>query len=206
MQEFQTAHTWPTVFLIDPHPRKKHCLLWVQISPYDDWFVVAESQVDGDCVDVKKECDRVEQIYGLSVVQRLADPKMAMSPASHLRPQGRPLTWKDEFESAGLRLDIADDSSVGRSRVNTMLKVDERTQQPRLVIHERCRDTIYQMSRFSWDNFSNKVDKDQKQTPKMKYDDFPALLRYLANSEPNFRSLKGDIRTWNRKGNRKRIY
>ena len=206
VQEFQTAHTWPTVFLIDPHPRKKHCLLWVQISPYDDWFVVAESQVDGDCVDVKKECDRVEQIYGLSVVQRLADPKMAMSPASHLRPQGRPLTWKDEFESAVLRLDIADDSSVGRSRVNTMLKVDERTQQPRLVIHERCRDTIYQMSRFSWDNFSNKVDKDQKQTPKMKYDDFPALLRYLANSEPNFRSLKGDIRTWNRKGNRKRIY
>ena len=198
VQDFETSHAWPTIFLIDPHPRRKHCLLWVQISPQDDWFVVAESQVDGDCVDVRKECERIEQTMGLVVAQRLADPNMIESPASSQRPNGRPLTWKDEFASAGLMLDLADDSSVGRARINTMLKVDESTQQPRLVIHSRCRDTIYMLHRYSWDNFSTKVDKDQKQTPKDKYSDFPSLLRYLANSDPSFRLLKHGAPVWKR--------
>ncbi len=206
VQEFDTSGTWPTVFLVDPHPRKKHCLLWVQISPQDDWFVVADSQVDGDCVDVKKEVDRIEQELKLWTAMRLADPNMIESPASHLRPNGRPLTWRDEFDSAGLRLDLADDSSVGRTRINTMLKVDSSTQQPRLVIHPRCRDTIYMMQRYSWDNFSSKIDKEQKQVPKDKYSDFPSLIKYLANAEPNFRALKDGGRVWKRPGHRKGGY
>lgn len=206
VQEFSASSTWPTVFLIDPHPRKKHCLLWVQISPSDDWFVVADAQVDGDCVDVRKEAERIEALYGLQVAQRLTDPNMGMSPASHLRVAGRPITWVDEFRSAGLPLDLAQDSEVGRARINTMLKPDSATLQPRAVFHPRCKDTVYMMVRYVWDNFSTKIDKDPKQTPKQKYDDFPTLLKYLANSEPSFRFLKGNTPTLKRPGKRKGSY
>lgn len=190
VQEFSASPVWPTIFLIDPHPRKSHCMLWAQISPQDDWFVIAEAKVDGDCVDVRREAGRIEQLYGLHVAQRWSDPNMGASPASTSRIHGRPVTWQDEFRQAGLNVELADDSEVGRARVNTMLKVDSHSLQPRCLIHPRCKDTIYQLQRFSWDNYSHNLDRDQKQTPKPKHDDFPALLRYLANSEPCFRFLK----------------
>ena len=180
-------------------------MIWVQVSPSDDWFVVADKQVDGDCVDVKKACDELESEMGLFVAQRLTDPNMGASPAGSSRTNGRPVTWQQEFERAGLRLDLADDSSVGRARINTMLKPDQDTLQPRLVIHPRCKDTVYQISRYVWDNFSSKVDKDQKQTAKDKYSDFPSLLKYLANSEPSFRFLKSGAQILTR-GQRRGTY
>lgn len=206
VREFETSHSWPTVFLIDPHPRRKHCLLWVQISPADDWYVVAEAQVDGDCVDVKKECDRIESELGLFVAQRMTDPNMGASPAGSSRTDGRPVTWQDEFARAGLRLDLADDSGVGRARINTMLKVDPDTLQPRLIVHPRCKDTVYQFLRYSWENYSAKIDKDPKQVPKDRYSDFPSLIKYLANSEPSFRFLRSGGQVLRRSGERKGAY
>ena len=206
VQDFETAHAWPTVFLIDPHPRRAHCLLWVQISPSDDWFVVAEQQVDGDCVDVRKAAEEIEQNLGLQVAQKLTDPNMGMSPASSHRPGGRPITWVDEFAAAGLALDLADDSSVGRSRVNQMFKPDPDTERPRLIIHSRCKTTIYQLQRYSWSDFSKRIDRDPKQEPKDKHSDFPSLLKYLANSEPNFRFLKNGPPVLQRPGRRQGAY
>ena len=202
VEEFSASPSWPTVFVIDPHPRKPHMYLWVQISPQDDWFVVADGKKEGDCVEVRNATDQTERELQIFVAQRWMDPNMGASPSG----QRREVTWRDEFDAAGLRCDLADDSSVGRTRINTMLKVDPATQRPRLTIHPRCRDTIYQLQRFVWDDFSTKVDKDQKQTPKPKYDDYPAMLRYLANSEPNFRFLKQGAQVWKRPGKRKGAY
>jgi len=186
VQEFEVGHAWPTVFLLDPHPRKPHAFMWVQITPSDDWQVIADGECEGDCTDVRKQCDDTEREFGLSVAQRIMDPNMGASPSG----QKRELTWQSEFADAGLSCELADDSGVGRARVNTMLKPDPHTLHPRLIIHPRCKRVLYQLPRFVWDNFSTRVDKDVKQTPKAKYDDYPALLRYLANSEPQFRFLK----------------
>lgn len=202
VQDFETSHAWPTVFVIDPHPRKAHMYIWVQVSPSDDWFQVAEGQCDGDCVDVRKDVDRIERELGLNVAQRLMDPNMGASVSG----QKREVNWRQEFADAGLNCDLADDSSVGRARINTMLKVDPDTLQPRLIIHSRCRDTIYQMQRYVWDNFSTKVDKEVKETAKAKYDDRPTMLKYLANSEPNFRFLKSGAPVFHRHGKRKGAY
>ena len=184
--EFETGHAWPTVFILDPHPRKPHMYLWVQITPSDDWQVVADGQLDGDCTEVRIEVEKTEIELGLYVVARLVDPNMGKSPAS----QQRGVTWQDEFGTAGLLLDLADDSSVGRSRINTMLKPDPDTFQPRLIFHPRCRDTIYQMNRYTWSDYKKSIDKDQKQQPSDKYNDFPTCLKYLANMEPSFHFLK----------------
>lgn len=179
--------TWPTVFVLDPHPRKPHMMIWVQIDPYDDLWQVAELQVEGDCTDVKEACDNVETELGLNVVKRLIDPNMGASPSG----QKRGVTWRDEFDSARLYCDLADDSSVGRMRINELLKPEETRDQPRIHIHYTCEQTVHQFKRYVWDDFRQKLEKGIKQKPKEKYDDFPTMWKYLVNDDPSFRYLSG---------------
>jgi hypothetical protein len=202
VQEFENPHGYPTVFLIDPHPRKPHMMLWAQIDPQDDWWIVADGKIEGDCAETKKFANEMEQRHSLFVARRIMDPNMGASPSG----QRREISWQDEFSAAGLACELGDDSGVGRSRVNTFLKPDPHTLRPRLVIHPRCKDAIYQTQRFVWDEFSKNVDRDQKQKPKEKYDDYPALLRYLANSEPSFQLLRDGGRVLKRPGKRKASY
>jgi len=179
--------TWPTLYVLDPHPRKPHMMMWVQIDPYDDLWQVAELEVEGDCVEVKQACDAVEAELNLNVVRRLIDPNMGASPASSKRG----ITWRDEFDSAGLYCDLADDSDVGRQRINEYLKPEKTREQPRMHIHHACKNTIYQFKRYVWDDFRQKLEKGIKQKPKQKYDDFPTMWKYLMNSDPDFRYLSG---------------
>jgi hypothetical protein len=71
-----------------------------------------------------------------------------------------------------------------------MLAPDGDTLEPRVYIHPRCENTIQQLKRFSWDDHKRGLDKDQKQQTKKKFDDYPALYRYLCNADPSFRRLK----------------
>jgi len=162
-------------------------MIWVQIDPYDDLWQVAEMEVEGDCADVKEVCDNVEAELGLNVVKRLIDPSMGMQPSG----QKRGVTWRDEFDSAGLYCDLADNSSVGRQRVNELLKPEETRNQPRIHVHHTCDLTIHQFKRYVWDDFRQKLEKGIKQKPKEKYDDFPTMWKYLVNDDPNFRQLSG---------------
>ena len=188
VRTFEVVRGWPTVFVIDPHPRKPHMYLWVQISPGDDWYVIADGKTEGDCSEVKAEVEEMERMLGLQVVARLVDPNMGASPAAASRK--REVTWQQEFADADLPLDLADDSSVGRARINTMLQPDPDTLAPRLIIHSRCADTIYQFNRYSWDEYKKSIDRDQKQQPKDTYSDYPTCLKYLANMDPVFNFLK----------------
>lgn len=202
VQEFDHSHSWPTIFVIDPHPRKAICMLYCQITPSDDWNVIAELKVADDCVKTRKEAERLEMEMGINVVQRLMDPNMGASPSG----QRREVSWQDEYAAAGLVCELASDIDIGRARINTMLKPDSSTLAPRLIFHKRCKDAVYQFERFSWDDFSKRIDKDQKQTPKAKFDDFPACLRYVANSEPDFRYLRNGAPVIQRPGKRRGAY
>jgi hypothetical protein len=202
VEEFIESSTWPTVFIIDPHSRRPHMYLWVQIDPNDDWWVVADGKCEGDCVTVRNDVHRVEKDLKLNIAQRLMDPNFGASPSG----QKREITWQEEFRLAGLSCNLADDTDVGRSRINYFLQPDKDTLRPRIKIHPRCKDTMYQLERFVWDNFSKHVDRDLKQTPKDKHSDYPACLRYLANSDPTFRFLQHGAPVLRRKGTRHGAY
>ena len=178
--------TWPVVMAIDPHPRKPHMMLWAQVTPNDDLQVVVDSEVEGGPEAVRDEIERIESEFGWSCITRLMDPNMGRSPSGAQRE----LTWQDEFDNVGIRFDLADDSDVGRARVNEMLQPDRATEKPRLVIDPRCVNTIFQIKRYTWDEHKRVENKDIKQTPRQKYDDYPTLLKYIANSNPQFRQLK----------------
>lgn len=185
VREFETARNWPTIWLLDPHPRKPHMFMWAQVDPSDDIWIVADGSLEGDPGDVKRYCDRIETELGLDVKVRIMDPNMGASPSGAKRG----VTWQREFAEGGLNCDLADDGDVGRSRVNEYLKPDQHRWQPRIHFHPRCREAIFQMKRFTWSDFKKKEEKDQKQVVRKKFDDYAALLRYLMNYNPQFRWL-----------------
>ena len=200
--DFEVQPHWPTVYLLDPHPRKPHDMLWVTVDPNDDMLVVEEAEIAEDPAGTKAYCGEIETALGLGVALRLMDPNMGRSPADSRRER----SWQDEFADAGLYCDLADDSDVGRGRVNEALKPDAMTRRPRLVFHPRCTIAAQHMKRYVWGDFRRSADRDLKQVPKDKYDDMPALLRYLMNWQPSFRMLYGGAPTIRRPGKRKGAY
>jgi len=186
VQDISPNPSWPTVWLLDPHPRKPHMFSWWQVSPQDDLFQIAEGECEGDPVDVARLCEAMEESMGVRVTHRYMDPNMGRSPASARRG----ITWQDEFRAAGLLCDLADDSDVGRKRIDEYLKPDPDTLVPRITISTRCPKTIQQMKRFVWDDYRKTLEKDLKQKPKEKNDDYPTLMKYLLNTDPTFRFFR----------------
>jgi len=183
--DFSIEPILPTIFLLDPHPRKPHMGLWVQVDAYDDLWVVAEVLAEGGPDDLRAQVDTIEDTLKLRVAQRLGDPNMLKSPSGARRG----VSWQDEFAEVGLRIDLADDSDVGRARLNDYFKVDPDRRQPRIHIHPSCPQTIRQLLRYCWDDYRHVDDRSQKQLPKDKDDDFPTLLKYLMNSNPTYQML-----------------
>lgn len=183
---FEPNSSWPCVFILDPHPRKPHMFCWVQVSPSDDLTLIQEGQCDKEPAVVKQVVHSIETEMGLYVPRRLMDPNMGASPSGKMRE----ISWQDEFESAGLLCDLASDSDVGRGRINEYLNPDFHTRMPRLQVAERCSVAISQIKRYVWDDFKASLEKDIKQKPKTKYDDFPTMLKYCLNDDPSFTLLK----------------
>jgi len=96
----------------------------------------------------------------------------------------RELTWQREFDNVGLHFDLADDSSVGRARLNDFIKPDPYFKRTRLRADPSCTDVAFQMKRYVWADRKNEEGKDQMQVPLALHDDYPALLKYLMNYLP----------------------
>ena len=185
----ELTHPWPVVYLLDPHPRKPHMMQWVAVDGNDDYFVLQCLEVTGGVAAVVERVKALEQDRRYEVALRLMDPNMGMSPGEAAKNPDR--TWQDEFAEEGLACDLACDGSMGRDRLNDYLKPDSLTKRPRIRWHaERCAPAIFQHKRFSWDDYRRQDEKDQKQLPKRKYDDYPALSRYLMNALPTHQALR----------------
>ncbi len=176
--------------------------LWALIDPSDDIWVIQDGKLDDDPAAVWEYVYDMEESLSLNVQLRLIDPNMGRSPAGARRE----VTWQDEFDTAGLYCTLADDSDVGRGRINEFLKPDAHTLRPRLHVHSRCYDTITQMKRYTWDEHRKKAEKDLKQKAREKYDDYPTMLKYLMNSEPTFSLLHHGAPIIRRSGTRKGAY
>lgn len=182
----EPSRSWPTVFLLDPHPRKPHMFLWAQVDGNDDISIILEGELDGSPKEIRDLAFHMEQAHSLRVADRLIDPNMGRSPSS---AQQRGLTWQDEFAEVGLNCALADDSDVGRGTINEYLQPDQHSMRPRLTIDVGCQKTIFQIKRYVWDNYRRQDEKDVKQVPKSKHDDYPTLIKYLMNTKPTFALL-----------------
>jgi hypothetical protein len=161
-------------------------MIWTQVNPNDDLEQVCELEVSGSPQDVADAVFELEGQHGWTSIRRLIDPNMGRSPSG----TDRETTWQDSFEQAGLSFDLADDSEIGRLLFNDYLKPDPKTRMPRWSCDPRNVRTIYQHKRFSFDDYKKSMEKDQKQKVKQKHDDYPAMNRYLINSNPTFRGCR----------------
>ena len=176
---------YPVLQVLDPHPRKPHMLLWLQITPEDDLEQIAELEVNDVPAVVWSQVQDLEAEYGWTQISRLMDPNMGRSASG----TDRTVTWQDAFDAVGMRIDLADDGEVGRRLFNDYLKPDPHTRQPRYRCDPRNVRTIYQLKRYCWDDFKRSAEKGQKQRAKQKHDDYPTMLKYAVNSSPSFRGL-----------------
>lgn len=185
VQECEVNPRAPIISLFDPHPRKPHMFAWLQVTATDDLELVFEGECDMDPVGVREYVTTIEKQFLMNVRRRLMDPNMGASPAS----TDRETTWQSAMRDVGLDYELADDGDVGRALINDYLKVDRRTRRPRLIVHPRCKNAIAQIKRYVWDNYRRQDERDLKQKPRDKYDDYPTLLKYGLNSRPAFRML-----------------
>jgi len=203
VQDWTPESRWPTVFLLDPHPRKPHMMQWVQVNGQDDYDVVLCAELPDTPDEVAKMVKKLEAQHKLTVAKRLMDPNMGASPSGVRRE----MTWQTEFAEVGLVCDLANDSAVGRTRLNEYLKPDPHTRRPRIRWHQHgAAPAINQMKRFVWDDYKHKDTRDQKQVPKAMYDDYPALGRYLMNELPLCRALSYGAPVLKPRGQRRRGY
>src|SRR3990167_2419478 len=66
--EFEATDRWPSVFVLDPHPRKPHMFLWAMVDPSDDLWIIADGACDGDPTEVRKMTLNIERNLALNVV------------------------------------------------------------------------------------------------------------------------------------------
>lgn len=184
--DIDTFH--PCVMVLDPHPRKPHMFSFFQIDPNDDWLQFDELEVDGSPEEAVDAVEALEEKHSASVVARYIDPNMGRSPSS---AANREETWQDAFADDGLRCELADDANTGLQKVNKLFAPDDRTRKPRIRIHRRCKNTIYQLQRFSWAEWKGvKDERDVKQVPRDKYNDYGTNLKYLINAQLTFDLLR----------------
>jgi hypothetical protein len=180
VEHIEPVPRYPLVCLLDPHPRKPHFLAWVQITPNEDFECIATRQVEGGAEDVRDTVREVEEDLKHQFITRLMDPNMGASPSGATRE----LTWQREFDNVNLHFDLADDSDVGRARLNEFLKPDAVFMRPRFRIDTSCSDAVFQMKRYVWADHKHAEQKDISQKPLQKHDDFPTLFKYLMNYMP----------------------
>ena len=194
----------PSVFLMDPHPRKPVMMSWVAIDPYDDWWGVAELEVDEDPEQVAKKVKELEQNLHLDVCYRIIDPNMGRSPA-HSAGR-RHITVADEYAAVGLKCNdtVSDDFNTGRLRISDRLKPDPRTRRPRLHFFNILTGHNRQFKKFTWAEWTrySSDEKDLKAKPREKWDDYPKLMGYLANANPSYSGLKMGGQPIRRQGRR----
>jgi len=190
VEPVELAFTWPVVFLMDPHPRKAHMVIWVAVDRSDDYWEIAEDSINDTPENVAKRVFDFEKANKLTIVKRIGDPRM-LGQQAHVAGR-REVTVRDEFDAVGLRMSLAGGTfNPGHNRLTERLRPDRFSRQPRIHIFNTCKQTDYQMKRYVWDEWTHDTPKrDQKQEPIRKNDDFPTLLRYLCAEEPRYVNLQ----------------
>lgn len=186
VQHIEVNEHYPVIFALDPHPRKPHMAIWVQVDPSDDLQQVAEIEVSGGAEALRDAVFKVEDAHGWSSIRRIMDPNMGRSPSGAIRG----VTWQDEFARVGLICDLADDGDPGRARFNELLKPDLQSGKPRFLSDPTCTRTHFQLKRYVWDEYRMSSEKDIKQKARTKNDDYPTLLKYVCNLNPRYRGLQ----------------
>ena len=189
--EWPGPSSWPTVFYMDPHQARPCACGWFKVDERDQWWQIATMEVPGDATVVRRRCEEFEQVNGIAPVLRKGDPKITKQANQYATThEGQDFNIRRAFEEAGFDFEPANPNfTVGRQRVLDALKVNPYTRAPRLRIHRTCTAMLYQLTHFTWTSRKGEGTS-TKEDPSKKNSDHPAVLRYFAMDDWDWRSLE----------------
>ncbi len=177
---------YPTILGIDPHERKPMYCEWGWLTPDNRivWFDYALipagslSEVFGQLASREKEHLTPTRLV-------VMDPNRGRAKQIDNR------SWEEEFQERGYDVLLGiDDLNFGHSELREMLA----TNSPQMQWMETCRGKggpIYQMLRYTWDDYSRGVrfERDPKEKPRQRHKDFPDIHRYVAAAHLDYKVL-----------------
>ena len=184
--------SWPTLFYMDPHQSRPTSCMWVKVDTTDGWWQIAEQEIAGNALAVKKAVLAFEEEHALDVLWRKGDPKISAQQNQFAKEfEGETFSIKRAFDDVGFSYDDANTNfTVAIDRIEEALRPNPYTRAPRLRVHRTCTKTSYQITHFSWNTNARRENVDVKEQPSRRDSDFPALHRYLAMDEPAWRDLQ----------------
>jgi hypothetical protein len=205
-KHFKVEEHWPKGMVVDPHTRKPAAIGWFTVTPdnrvvfFKEWpetdfykFHSSPIKTVPGYADLIKRTE--EQIPGGpdSVIYRIIDPNYGHTGGINII--GKNLI--DEFAKEGVYFipDVSDNVDEGIHAVSRMLDFDPDIEvnafnKPLLYFTSNCKNFIYGMTHFVWEEWRHGDGKALKEEPSKEFDDFPALVRYMAMFDPQFFDLR----------------
>lgn len=182
IEPFELPERWPYFIGVDPHERRPVHVGFFTISPQNQVIMIDYALVRGDTETILRQIRGKEKEMGIPSPIRLC----IMDPNRGKAQQINQISWEQVFSEGGYDVVLGnDDLNIGHSEMYKWLRVEEKTNCPRLMFTTNCRGKfgpIYQMQRYAWDDWANRTsynEKDLKEKPKQYNKDFPDICRYV---------------------------
>lgn len=180
---------WPIVVGVDPHERRPVCVEYCFVTPNDEilWFDYLLLEGGAKAV-IDQMLEYENEVIGRRPACMILDPNRGKA----VQKDGS--SWEEDFSTHGDYTVILgkDSLSIGHAKMYDYLTIDQRTGRPRMMWTAKCRGPggpIFQMLRYSWEDWHRRVTKSKKEKPRDIYKDFPDIHRYVAMEEFTFDSL-----------------
>jgi hypothetical protein len=182
---------WPVWAGIDPHTRKPNSVIWVGITPEDNYVVIKEAQVEG-IQELAERILSIEKRFSYRVIQRRIDN--SGSALDWSRASAVDVLTKARVSPMRNREKSLED---GIHRVSVLLKGDkiagkedgELRFRPRLKFFRSCEKLIEDMELYCWHDSRNPDRSGIMERPRKVHDDMIDPLRYVLISKPTFHGL-----------------
>lgn len=199
---------WPRVCILDPHPRKPVCVVWLAISP-DDQVVVYRDLYASRLRTVRAVADEIKRLEGWTPVGEDRDGKTRYARGEHTEnvcyriidtsaqadEKTSGSTIRKMFAENGLHTALAQkqNKDAGIDAIHEAFERKYEWSEPGLVIQNCCLKLKSDLLNFCWDDWS--TDKQQqlkgdKQEVRKHHDDSIDCLRYYYQSGLNYKALR----------------
>lgn len=211
---FDIPLSWPRVRLIDPHPRKPICVLWLAVSP-DNQIFAYRALADRRLKTVKDVADRIKEYEGWAGRPRptdLSEPVVYSiidySAREDERTSGTHIQRAFADEGIICALSQKRNAQAGYDAIHNALKRGQyEWDEPMLVTFNTCLPVKRNFERFCYDEWQTGKQRDlkgEKDQYRAVDDDFIDLLRYYYQSGLNYHMLRGHMRQWQRESHDER--
>jgi len=190
--EFPIPVSWCRYMAIDPHDRIPNFILWGALDPTGDFYVYDEDFETNLLKDAAMAIRAHEAEHGVASV-RIIDPNFGRKRYGN---SGKTVREELEYEGRLLGIDMRfrlanDDITAGHKKVHSYLAYDKDkpidiSNHPKLYIFPRCKNLIYMMKHYMYEEWSESSEARKSPNPKPegRFKHGPDCLRYILMDNP----------------------